>query len=314
MPHASFDGLRVLSLESRRAREVEKLIRTYNGDPLVVPCMREVPLASNTACLKFGRDLLDDRFDAVLFFTGVGVRAMMKILETSFDREAVAGKLRGLTVISRGVKPQAPLLEMRVPITVQAAEPATWREVLQAIDATLQDRAQGMRLAVQEYGASNPEMLAELVTRFDSVTKVPVYQWALPDDLEPLRDAVAAVVAGTIDVVLFMTAVHVLHLFQVADEMGVVADLRRAFETTVILSVGPTTTEELQQHGITPDFETSRPRMGFMINEAAQYSGKMLAQKRTPRPPSELSQTDALLPGAPSVAAQHPRVSGVQQV
>ncbi len=54
MPHASFDGLRVLSLESRRAREVEKLIRTYKGDPIVVPAMREVPLESNTACLEFG--------------------------------------------------------------------------------------------------------------------------------------------------------------------------------------------------------------------------------------------------------------------
>ena len=45
MAHASFDGLRVLSLESRRAVEVAKLIRTYGGEPIVVPAMREVSLA-----------------------------------------------------------------------------------------------------------------------------------------------------------------------------------------------------------------------------------------------------------------------------
>ena len=314
MPHASFDGLRVLSLESRRAREVEKLIRTYNGEPLVVPSMREIPLASNTACLQFGRALLADQFDAILFFTGVGVRAMMRILETEFPREALLQKLRGLTVISRGVKPQAVLNELRVPIAALAQEPATWREVISVVESTLGDRAAGMRLAVQEYGASNPEMLSELVNRFDSVTKVPVYQWALPEDIEPLRETVRQLVRGSIDVVLFMTAVQVLHLFQVADTMGLQDDLRSAFESIVVISVGPTTTEELQQHGVKPDFEPSRPKMGFMINEAAQYAGRVLATKRTPRPPNDLSAEQATPVAAPPPTAPRAAWSGVQQV
>ena len=58
MAHASFDGLRVLSLESRRAVEVAKLIRTYGGEPFVVPAMREVPLESNRQALAFADDLL----------------------------------------------------------------------------------------------------------------------------------------------------------------------------------------------------------------------------------------------------------------
>ena len=84
MPHASFAGLRVLSLESRRAREVEKLIRTYNGDPLVVPSMqRESRWATNTECLQFGRrPACTTALTPSLFFTGVGVRAMMRILDT----------------------------------------------------------------------------------------------------------------------------------------------------------------------------------------------------------------------------------------
>ncbi|AFL87525.1 uroporphyrinogen-III synthase [Terriglobus roseus DSM 18391] len=309
MPHASFDSLRVVSLESRRAREVEKLIRTYNGEPIVVPSMREVPLSSNAACLQFGHDLLADRFDAIIFFTGVGVRAMMRILETEFPRENLLEKLRGLTVISRGVKPQAALIELRVPITALAPEPATWHEVMSVLDTTLGDRAAGMRLAVQEYGASNPEMLSELVNRFDSVTKVPVYQWALPEDLEPLRSVVREIVRGSVDVVLFMTAVQVIHLFQVADEISMQDDLRLALASTVVVSVGPTTTEELQQYGVKPDFEPSRPKMGFMINEAAQYAGKLLAAKRASLPPDDLS---AALP--PPSATRKTPASGVQQV
>ena len=75
MPHATFDGLRILSLEARRALEVEKLIRTYNGEPFVVPAMREVGLESNSHCLKFAADLLAGQFDLLVFMTGVGVHA-----------------------------------------------------------------------------------------------------------------------------------------------------------------------------------------------------------------------------------------------
>src|ERR1700710_2098984 len=101
MPHASFDGLRVLSLESRRAREVEKLIRTYNGEPLVVPAMRELPLESNMACIEFGRGLLAGEFDLIIFLTGIGVTKVMEILSASFEREAVLSALRKCEVVAR---------------------------------------------------------------------------------------------------------------------------------------------------------------------------------------------------------------------
>src|SRR5271170_4263367 len=53
-------GLRVLSLESRRAQEMAKLIANYGGVATVAPSMREVPLASNTEALAFARTLIED--------------------------------------------------------------------------------------------------------------------------------------------------------------------------------------------------------------------------------------------------------------
>ena len=214
---------------------------------------------------------------------------MMKVLETEHATADIVAALRRLKVVSRGVKPQAVLNELAVPIAAMAPEPATWREVVQTVDRTFGADAATMRLAVQEYGASNPELLSELVNRFDHVTKVPVYQWALPHDLGPLREAVLAVLHGAVDVVLFMTAVQVIHLFQVATEMGLADDMRQALTSVVVISIGPTTTEELQQYAVQPDFEPSRPKMGFMINEAAQYAGKVLAAKRSLVPSEESS-------------------------
>lgn len=281
MTHASFDGLRVLSLESRRAKEVAKLIRTYGGEPFVVPAMREAPLESNKQALEFADGLLHEKFDLVIFLTGLGLRALLDIAQTKYNREELIEALRSVKIGARGPKPAAALRELKIPVTVTAPEPNTWREMMHAMEAEFGDRLGGMRVAVQEYGASNPEFLSELTVKCGEVTKVPVYQWTLPEDVGPLRESVLGIANGGVDVVLFMTAVQVIHLFQVAEEMGMREELRAGLISMVVVSIGPTTSEELTHYGITPDFEPSHPKMGFLVNEAAQYSGKILERKRS---------------------------------
>src|SRR5580704_2756611 len=80
----SFAGLRVLSLESRRATEMAKLIANYQGEPVVAPSMREVPLESNTEALAFAGKLLEGGFDLAIFLTGVGTRALARVVETQY--------------------------------------------------------------------------------------------------------------------------------------------------------------------------------------------------------------------------------------
>lgn len=319
MAHASFNGLRVLSLESRRAKEAEKLIRTYGGEPLVVPAMREVGLESNHQVLDFASRLLQGDFDLLIFMTGVGVRAMLDIVQARFDREEFLAALRKVKIAARGAKPSAALRDLKVPVTIVSEEPSTWHELLQAIDAACGDSLAEMRVAVQEYGASNPELLAELSGRTRELTKVPVYQWALPEDLQPLRECVLGILNGMVDVVLFMTAVQVIHLFQVAEQMQVAQQLRQALQSTVVLSIGPTTSEELAHYGIVPDFEPSRPKMGFLVNEAAQYSQRLLEKKRNseaasilgePDMPEVLSRSPKPERSVPRVAASTPTMAG----
>lgn len=304
MPHASFDGLRVLTLESRRAREVEKLIRTYNGQPVVVPAMREVPLESNTACLEFGRRLLEGDFDLIFFFTGIGVTKILETLDTKYDRERVLDELRRREIIARGVKPAGALKQLEIPVTATVPEPSTWRDALVVLDRVGGTRMPGLRIAVQEYGATNPEFLAELSGRCAEVTKVPVYQWALPLDLELLRTSVRGLVNGEFEVILFMTAIQVIHLFQVAREIHLHAELAQALGRIVVVSVGPTTSEELRHYGIQPDFEPSKPRMGIMVNEAAQYAQSKLDAKRAAASPHET------LDAVPQVAVSTPAMAG----
>jgi uroporphyrinogen-III synthase len=274
-------GLRVLSLESRRAAEMTKLLANYGADPIVAPSMQEVPLASNTEALAFARTLVDGGFDAVIFLTGTGTRTLVRVMETSYTREQIVTALSRLTIIARGPKPGAVLKELGVPVTITVPEPNTWRELLHAVD---QQSAivpvQGRRIAVQEYGAPNSELLAALTERGAAVTRVPVYEWALPDDTGPLRAAVESISRAEIDVAIFTTSMQVIHLLWIAAEMKLDEAVLRGLAGMVVGSIGPMTSDTLRQQGIEVDFEPAHPKMGFLVAEAVQKARAVLTMKR----------------------------------
>jgi uroporphyrinogen-III synthase len=274
-------GLRVLCLESRRGQEMAKLIANYGGEAVVAPSMQEVTLKDNPEALSFARKLADGGFDIVIFLTGVGTRALVRLVEAHDLRQKFIDALRRVKVVARGPKPIAALAELGVPVTVAVPEPNTWREVLSALDARANALSlKGSRVAVQEYGATNSELLAGLQERGAIVTRVPVYEWALPADTQPLRDSVQAIVAGRIDIAFFTTSVQIQHLLRIASEMGSAEPMRRAFGRIVVGSIGPMTSEALRQNGLPVDFEPEHPKMGFLVAEAAQRARDLLEGKR----------------------------------
>ena len=278
---ADFGGLRVLSLESRRSSEVAGLIRTYGGEPLTAPAMREESLESNQPVLEFAEGVQRGVFDLVIFTTGVGVRALMKIVSEHGDRERFLEKLRTVKVAARGPKSSSALRELKIPISIIAPEPFTWRALLGAMEHEFGKSFQGMNIAVQEYGTSNPELLTALAEKGISITRIPVYRWALPDDVQPLREAVIALAHGHVDVLLLMNAGQVAHLFLMAERMGYTDALYEGFRSTLIGSIGPSTSEGLATYSVAPDFEPSQSRMGFLVREISERAAGLLQQKRT---------------------------------
>ena len=278
----SFDGLRVLVLESRRARELATLVTTYGGEPVSAPAMREVPLESNTEAVAFADGLERGEFDLVILMTGVGTRALIATIErVRGSRDRFIDALRRSRILARGPKPVAALREFQVPVWVTAPEPNTWREILSILDSRSSElRLTGLRVAVQEYGVSNPDLLAGLRDRGAVVTAVPVYQWALPEDLGPLRAACHDLAEGRIDVILFTTATQVVHLLDVAESLGLGVSVGEGIRKAVVASIGPTTSEELRERGRDPDLEASHPKMGFLVREAAERATGLLKAKQ----------------------------------
>jgi len=240
-----------------------------------------VPLESNTEALAFARMLVADSLDMVIFLTGVGTRTLVQVVETIYPRGQFVQALRRLAVVARGPKPIAALRELGVEVTLAVPEPNTWRDLLRSLDERTDSLPlNGRRVAIQEYGSSNAELLQGLATRGAQITRVPVYQWALPEDIGPLRGAIRTMTRGDVDIALFTSSIQVVHLLKVAAEMNLEADLRRAFARIVIGSIGPMTTGELGEQGLAADFEPAHPKMGLLVHEAAQRGGELLREKR----------------------------------
>jgi uroporphyrinogen-III synthase len=273
------NGLRVVSFESRRSEDMANLIRRHGGEPIEAPSMQEVPLSQQGEALEFGTPLMTGGCDVLILLTGVGTRMLVDTLATRWPRDDVMKAMGATALVCRGPKPVAALKKMGLRPTLTVPEPNTWRDLLTALDRELP--VSGKRVAVQEYGARNQELLDGLRDRNALVTPVPVYRWALPDDTGPLKIAIARVLDGEIDAALFTSATQADHLFQVAGADGRAEALREAFRSQILIaSIGPVTNEALTRLGVATDITPEHPKMGHLVMALAEEAGRALELKR----------------------------------
>ena len=280
--NGGFQGLRVGALESRMATKMERFILRHGGVPVVAPPMRELPLSENPRALECGDALLAEQVDMVVLLTGVGFRALLEVVQTRYALPEITAALRKTVLVARGPKPILVLKELGLHPHIAVPEPNTWRDILNALDASYLDGLQGMRVAVQEYGVSNPEFLEGLRERGAEVRPVPVYRWTLPDDLGPLKNLLQEVMDGAVPVLLITNAVQVEHIINVLGSDEKVNEFRKALHRMMVASIGQVASERLRHYGFPVDLEPSHPKMGILVKEASQAVHTILANKNPP--------------------------------
>ena len=272
-----FHGLTVAAFESRMAAEITRLIERHGGIPLVTPALREIPLDDNSAALKFGAQLTTERVDMFILLTGVGTTALFDLLKTRYPWSSILEALKQTVLVARGPKPVAALRAFGLQPTLTVPEPNTWVDLISVLDEYRP--VKGLRIAVQEYGASNPDLLKALNQRGAEVFQVPIYRWALPEDLGPLRQMLNNIIDGTVSVLLVTNAAQVDHVMQVLEKGGQVELFRTALKKMVVASIGPTASERLRQHEWPIDLEPSHPKMGVLVKETSEQVHSLLQSK-----------------------------------
>jgi uroporphyrinogen-III synthase len=274
----SLNGLTVAAFESRMAKEITRLIERYGGQPLVVPVLREIPLEDNQAAQEFGARLMDGRVDVLILLTGVGTTALFDLLKARYSWPSIVAALEDTAVIARGPKSVATLKAAGLNATLKIPEPNTWVDLMSTLDK--HRPVEGLRVAVQEYGVSNPDLLQALEQRGAEVFPVPIYKWALPEDLSPIRHVLEEIIVGRVHVILITNAAQGDHVMQVLEQDGKVEPFCAALEKIVVASIGPTASEWLRHHDWPVDFEPSHPKMGILVKEVSERASSILERKR----------------------------------
>ena len=278
MNEKGLSGISVAAFESRMAVEMTRLIERYGGRPSVAPALRELPITDNPAALRFGVRLIEGQVDVLVLMTGVGTTALFGILKARHPMSSIMVGVKQTAIVARGPKPVAALKALGIAPTLIVPEPNTWVDVVSTLDEYRP--VKGLRVAVQEYGTSNPEFLEALTARGADVFPVPVYKWGLPEDLAPLRLVLADLLAGTIPVMLITNAAQIDHVMQLLEQEGKVPLFREACKTIVIASIGTTASERLRHYDLPVDFEPSHGKMGVLVKELSEQVAPLLASKR----------------------------------
>lgn len=275
---SDFQGLTVAAFESRMAAEMTRLIERYGGRPLVAPALREIPLEDNSAALRFGVRLTTERIDILILLTGVGATALFDLLKARYPWSLIVAALKQTAIVARGPKPVAALKAFGLQPTLTVPEPNTWIDLISTLDEYRP--VKGLRVAVQEYGASNPDLLEALKQRGAEVFRVPIYRWALPEDMGPLQHAISEILDGRIDVMLITNAAQIDHVMQLAEQEGSTAQFKEACQKMVVASIGPTASERLRSYDLPVDLEPSHPKMGILVKETSEQAHRLLEAKR----------------------------------
>jgi uroporphyrinogen-III synthase len=272
----SFAGLRVLSLESRRAVEIETLIRKQEGTPFVAPSVKERVLDDHADAFRLLDTLERGECEMLILMTGVGLSYWRDAIAQQYSTARADDALRKVRLLARGPKPSAVLRASGITPDITIPEPNTWREIVKALAGRVE-----RRFAVQEYGRPNLQFVQELEALGAQVETFALYRWELPDNLEPLKQAVLKISQREVDLALFTSGIQLHHLFAVAEKEERVAEMRSALESYVaIASIGPIMNEALEEHGLMPDIVPSSPKMGPLVYTAAEQAQSAIRKKR----------------------------------
>jgi uroporphyrinogen-III synthase len=272
-------GARVALLEARQGSELAGLIRRRGGVPVWVPALREVKATPGPELSAFLDALSRGECPVVVFQTGVGVNLLMQEAEQLGRLDELVATLRRVTTVARGPKPGAALSQRGLRASVGTRSPYTTADLLEAMAGLeLRDTC----VALVNYGERNELLCAELRRRGARPRELQLYEWAMPESVEPLRQLVRDLLDGAVDAVAFTSQIQARHLFRIAEQMGSSVSVAEALNGRVATaSVGPTCTAVLRDLGVAPHVEPERPKMGPLVAALADH----LWERRASLPP-----------------------------
>lgn len=263
----SIAGRTIALAEGRQLEDLVALLEREGATALRYPLLSILDPVDDAPALAWLGDLVADRFQWIVLFTGEGVRRLLSCAERHGLRDAVIAALGRTRTLTRGPKPGRAFQEVNLKPSRVAGVPTT-----EGVIAALQNEAlAGVVVGVQLYREDNPALLDFLAKQGAIVKTVLPYVYAPASDADRVFDLIVKMDEGTIDAVVFTSSPQIDRLFDVAIERKADKTLRRGLAKTKVAAVGPIVADNFRNRSVRVDV---CPEQGWVMKNLVQQIKK----------------------------------------
>jgi uroporphyrinogen-III synthase len=283
----SLGGITVAITSSRRALELASIVQKFGGIPYVAPTIgieNNILLTSQTNI--FIETILKNKIHFFIFMTGLGVFNLFQNLKRSSQLDTVIERLRDTVVISRSNKPAMELRKFGI-ATHFVPNMNTVDGVFELIRKfDLKNKNVGIlwhgdyfdefkrkleSLGSKVFEFSSYSYSIKLEQKSGKILEEMGYDYVAPTE-EKIRILIEDLMEGYIDAISFTSPPAVNEFFNFARKNNSFDSLKdRLNHNILVVSVGPSTSRNLEKFGINVDVMPRTYRMGSMIKELADF-------------------------------------------
>jgi uroporphyrinogen-III synthase len=244
------NGYRILILETREEAQFSRLLTEQGANVLQCP-MFAIHDAPDPAPIEaWIRRFIETPCDDLVLMTGEGLRRLMKVVrQIGVEKEFVAA-LDKTRKFARGPKPGRALREIGLEPQMTTEKPTSEgvAEMLSRLDL------KGRRLGLQLYpDKDHAALIGAITAQGAEVDPVLPYVYDAKTADANIVTAIDEMAAGRVDAIALTNLGQIRRLVEAARAHGREDELRQGLDRTLIASVGPAVSGELQSHGLRTD-------------------------------------------------------------
>jgi uroporphyrinogen-III synthase len=243
-----FEGITVGLFETRRKRELSAMFAARGAQVVACPLIFPESHGVEEPVRQFIEQTLAGKFAVVIFYTGIGIEAVLDAARQLGKYEALKDALCHMTVIARGPKGKGALKRHNLTPNF-LAQPPTTQGLIKLVEGL---DVRGKRVAVALAGDQPNSALSEAVNhRGGEAHEFAPYHYRLPEDPSQIGALIRRVVAREINLLAFTTPPQVTILMDVAERLGSAQELLQVLNSSAtVAAVGTVTASALARYGV----------------------------------------------------------------
>jgi uroporphyrinogen-III synthase len=269
------NGYRILILETREEAQFSKLLAEQGAEVVQCPMFAIHDAPDPAPVEAWIRRYVDKPFDDLVLMTGEGLRRMMKLARERGRDQAFVAALAKSRKFTRGPKPGRALREIGLEAQQTTEKPTTEGVIEMLSKLDLRGHCLGLQLYPDKDHSALIGALSALGAEVDTVLPYVYDPKAADANIVTAMDDMAE---GRIDAIALTNLGQVRRLVEAAKAHGSEGKLRDGLKRTLIASVGPAVSGELEAHGLHADIVPAedayfmRPLISAMAARLAENS------------------------------------------